>query len=58
MDFSADFLIAAGVGALDGIFASDEKSKIALAAFEKPLISLKTNAIFRKNHEDTPKFLT
>ena len=56
VDFSADFLIAAGVGALDGIFVSDEKSKIALAAFEKPLISLKTNAIFRKNHEDTPKF--
>lgn len=58
VDFSADFLIAAGVGALDGIFVSDEKSKIALAAFEKPLISLKTNAIFRKNHEDAPRFLT
>lgn len=57
IDFkNSDFLLACAVGSLNKIFIADNKTQIALAAFEKPLISLKTNAIFRKNHADAPKF--
>ena len=57
IDFkNSDFLLACAVGSLNKIFIADDKTQIALAAFEKPLISLKTNAIFRKNHADAPKF--
>jgi len=57
IDFkNSDFLLTCAVGSLNKIFIADDETQIALAAFEKPLISLKTNAIFRKNHADAPKF--
>lgn len=41
--------------AIPKMFAPDEKSINALATYEKPAISLKINAIFRKNHADAPE---
>lgn len=38
------------------IFVCDEKSLIALASFEKPIMSLRTNAIYRSNHKDAPLY--
>ena len=39
---------------ISAIFVADEKSLIALASFEKPLICLKTTALFRTAHENAP----
>lgn len=54
--FDADYLLPTNLNTLPKIFVVDEKSLIALASFEKPVLSLKTNAIFRTNHKNTPTF--
>lgn len=38
------------------MFAPDESSLNALASYEKPVVNLKLNAIFRKNHSEAPCF--
>ncbi|MBP3207404.1 MAG: hypothetical protein J6M21_03975 [Campylobacter sp.] len=55
-DFNADFLMPTSLKALSKIFVADEKIVVALASYEKPLLNLKTNSIFRGNHEKVPAF--
>ena len=55
-DFGADFLMPTSLKALSKIFVADEKIVVALASYEKPLLNLKTNSIFRSNHEKVPAF--
>lgn len=55
-DFNADFLMPTSLKSLGKIFVADEKIVIALASYEKPICSLKTNALFRNNHEKVPPF--
>jgi len=56
VDFTADFLMPTNLLALSKIFVADEKSLIALAGFEKPIINLKINAVFRQNHPEAPLY--
>lgn len=51
-----DFVMPTSLPALPKAFIADEKSLIALASFEKPVINLKTSAIFRQNHKEAPLF--
>ncbi|QKG29272.1 hypothetical protein [Campylobacter sp. RM16187] len=41
---------------LPKIFICDQNSQIALASYEKPMIELKTNALYRQNHPSAPHF--
>ena len=54
--FDANFLIPVNLKELPKIFIADDMAQIALASFEKPLLALKTTAIYRQNHEDAPLF--
>lgn len=54
--FDADFLLPTNLKNAAKIFVCDEKSLIALASFEKPVINLRTNAIYRSNHKDAPLY--
>ena len=54
--FDANFLMPANLKELPKIFIADDRAQIALASFEKPLLALKTTAIYRQNHEDAPLF--
>ena len=54
--FDANFLMPVNLKQLPKIFIADDRAQIALASFEKPLLSLKTTAIYRQNHEDAPLF--
>ena len=56
IDFKSDFILPSNLLAISKMFAPDEKSLIALASFEKPILNLKLNAIFRKNHVEAPAF--
>lgn len=56
IDFSRDFLVANSAKVISKVFVVDEKNLIALASYEKPLIKLKLNSIFRSNHSNAPKF--
>lgn len=52
IDFNYDYIMPSNPKNISKIFVCDEKSLIALASFEKPIINLKTNSIFRKNHPE------
>ena len=54
--FDANFLMPTNLKQLPKIFIADNRAQIALASFEKPLLSLKTTAIYRQNHGDAPLF--
>ena len=54
--FGANFLMPVNLKQLPKIFIADDRAQIALASFEKPLLALKTTAIYRQNHEDAPLF--
>lgn len=54
IDFTSDFLLCANLKEISKIFVADEKSQFALASFEKPLVYLRLNAIYRKNHPNSP----
>ncbi|WP_459880559.1 hypothetical protein [Campylobacter concisus] len=54
--FDANFLMPVNLKQLPKIFIADDRAQIALASFEKPLLALKTTAIYRQNHEDAPLF--
>lgn len=56
VNFDANFLMSVNLKQLPKIFIADNRVQIALASFEKPLLSLKTTAIYRQNHEDAPLF--
>ena len=56
VNFDANFLMPVNLKELPKIFIADDRAQIALASFEKPLLSLKTTAIYRQNHEDAPLF--
>lgn len=53
-DFDCDFLLPTNLNLLPKIFLADEKSLIALASFEKPVINFRTNALFISNHPQSP----
>lgn len=55
-DFDCDFLLPIDISLLAKIFVCDEKSLIALASFEKPVVELRTNGVFRATHEFAPLF--
>ena len=54
--FDANFLMPVNLKQLPKIFITDDRAQIALASFEKPLLSLKATAIYRQNHEGVPLF--
>ena len=54
--FDADYLVPTNLKNAAKIFVCDEKSLIALASFEKPIINLKINAIYRSNHKEAPLY--
>jgi len=54
--FDANFLMPVNLKQLPKIFIADDRAQIALASFEKPLLALKTTAIYRQNHEGAPLF--
>lgn len=56
VNFKANYLMPTSFKSISSLFIADEKSLIALSSYEKPLINLKINAVFRKNHENAPAF--
>lgn len=54
--FDCDYILPTNLKNTAKIFVCDEKSLIALASFEKPIMSLRTNAIYRSNHKDAPLY--
>ncbi|WP_297985588.1 hypothetical protein [uncultured Campylobacter sp.] len=54
--FDGDYLLPTNLKNATKIFVCDEKSLIALASFEKPIMSLRTNAIYRSNHKNAPLY--
>lgn len=54
--FDCDYILPTNLKNAAKIFVCDEKSLIALASFEKPVINLRTNAIYRSNHKDAPLY--
>ena len=55
-DFNCDYIMPTRLNLLAKIFICDEKSMIALSSFEKPVIRLRTSALFRSNHDASPLF--
>lgn len=55
-NFDCDYIMPTRLNLLPKIFICDEKSMIALSAFEKPVMRLRTSALFRQNHKDAPLF--
>ena len=41
---------------LPKIFIANEAEQVALASYEKPIVTLKTTAIYRGNHPSSPRF--
>jgi len=56
LNFSANFLMPVNLKQLPKIFIAGDRAQIALASFEKPLLALKTTAIYRQNHDGAPLF--
>ena len=56
VNFDAIFLMPVNLKELPKIFIADDRAQIALASFEKPLLALKTTAIYRQNHDGAPLF--
>ena len=56
VNFDANFLMLVNLKQLPKIFIADDRALTFLASFEKPLLVLKTTAIYRQNHEDAPLF--
>ena len=56
VNFDANFLMPVNLKHLPKIFIADDRVLTFLASFEKPLLALKTTAIYRQNHEDAPLF--
>ena len=56
VNFGANFLMPVNLKQLPKIFIAGDRAQIALASFEKPLLALKTTAIYRQNHEGAPLF--
>lgn len=54
VSFDSDFLMPTNLKEITKIFIADDKAQFALASFEKPMINLRINAIYRKNHENSP----
>ncbi len=52
--FECDFIMPTNINLLPKIFVADEKSLIALASFEKPIVRLRTTALYRSAHESAP----
>ena len=55
-NFDCDYIMPTRLNLLPKIFICDEKNMIALSSFEKPVIRLRTSALFRQNHKDAPLF--
>lgn len=56
VDFTSNFIMPSNLLAISKMFNPDEKSLIAMASFERPIVNLKISAIFRKNHQNAPAF--
>ncbi len=55
-DFSCDYIVPTHLSALAKMFVCDEASLMRLASFEKPILSLRLNAIFRNATLSAPLF--
>ena len=53
---NSDFVVATGLNSFGKIFISDDQQRIALATFEKPILRLKTNSVFRSSFSRAPKY--
>ncbi|QKF64738.1 hypothetical protein [Campylobacter corcagiensis] len=56
LNFSSNFIMPTSFLNINKAFVADEKTLICLASFEKPIITLKLNSIFRDNHKNAPMF--
>lgn len=56
LDTKNDFLLPTSLKTLNKIFVNDENLLVLLASYEKPIITLKTNSIFRKNNPNAKLF--
>lgn len=50
-DFSGDFLLPCDMKAINSVFVCSNENLKLLASLEKPLMKLRLNAMFRKNHQ-------
>ncbi|NLK66390.1 MAG: hypothetical protein GX282_02825, partial [Campylobacteraceae bacterium] len=56
LEFDSDFVMPTSFKSVEKAFIMDEKSYIALSSYEKPVLNLKLNAIFRQNNKNVPAF--
>lgn len=56
LNFNCDYIVPTNLKNLPKIFIANEKKQVALASFEKPVVRLKTTALFRQNNQNAPKF--
>ena len=54
-DFDCDYMVPVRVENIAKIFIADESALIALCSFEKPVLRLKTSALYRQNHKNAPR---
>lgn len=54
--FDCDYFLPTNLKVVPKIFVCDQKSLIALASYEKPIINLRTTSIFRTNHANSPMY--
>ena len=54
-DFACDYMVPVRVENIAKIFIADESALIALCSFEKPVLRLKTSALYRQNHKNAPR---
>lgn len=57
VDFAkASYIMPTNLKHILRLFIADEATQVCLASFEKPLIKLRTSAIYKAAHENVPKY--
>lgn len=51
-----DYVVPTNLKALPKVFVADENAQIALVSYEKPILNLKTTALFRTQNQNAQKF--
>lgn len=54
INFKSDFLMPTNLSKISTIFVANQKAQFALASFEKPVLNLRLNALYRQNHPKSP----
>ncbi|CAD7287698.1 hypothetical protein LMG7974_00578 [Campylobacter majalis] len=55
-DVTFDYIVPTNLKALPKVFIADENAQIALVSYEKPILNLKTTALFRTQNQNAQKF--